>query len=51
MSREVLRYTASDLVGNLGGWLGLLLGASVLSLFDPAAEVVERLLALVGKRE
>ncbi len=45
VSREVLRYTSSDLLGNVGGWLGLLLGTSVLSLFDPVADSITRMAA------
>ncbi len=31
---EVLNYDGYDLVGNVGGFLGLFLGASFLSLYD-----------------
>ncbi len=31
---EVLSYDGYDLVGNMGGFLGLFLGASILSVYD-----------------
>ncbi len=41
---EVMAYDIYDLVGNVGGFLGLFLGASILSLFDGArAEIVPRM--------
>ncbi len=33
---EVYMYNLLDFVGNVGGFLGLLLGASLISLFDQA---------------
>ncbi len=35
--KEVLAYDFYDLLGNVGGFLGLFLGVSVLSLFDVGA--------------
>ncbi len=35
-NNEVLAYDEYDLVGNVGGFLGLFLGFSILSLFDDA---------------
>ncbi len=37
---EVLAYDFFDLVGNVGGFLGLFLGVSILSLFDNARMVI-----------
>ncbi len=35
---EILMYDMLDLIGNVGGFLGLLLGASILSLMDSGRE-------------
>ncbi len=40
---EVLVFDFLDLVGNVGGFLGLLLGASLLSLFDKAKEIADKM--------
>ena len=41
---EVMAYDIYDLVGNVDGFLGLFLGASILSLFDGArAAIVPRM--------
>ncbi len=37
---EALVYDFYDLVGNVGGFLGLFLGVSILSLFDDARRIV-----------
>ncbi len=42
---EVTLFDGLDLVGNVGGYLGLLLGASVLSIYD---EVFLRLVGRAG---
>ena len=34
VTEEVLAYTIEDLVADFGGYLGLLLGASILSMYD-----------------
>ncbi len=31
---EILRYDNNDVIADVGGYLGLLLGASVLSIYD-----------------
>jgi hypothetical protein len=36
-------FTFELFIGNVGGYLGLLLGASILSLFDQLCEVIEHL--------
>jgi hypothetical protein len=35
---EVLVYDANYLIGNIGGFLGLFLGASLLSIYDSILE-------------
>ncbi len=40
--REVLVFDALDLIGNVGGFLGLLLGASVLTLLDGGKAAFDR---------
>ncbi len=37
---EVLAYDFYDLVGNVGGFLGLFLGVSILSLYDGAKSIL-----------
>ncbi len=39
---EVLVFDFLDLVGNVGGYLGLFLGASFLSLFDKVQRFLDR---------
>ena len=38
--REVLVYDFYDLIGDIGGYLGLLLGASLLSIYDGIVYVI-----------
>ena len=35
-AKEVLVFDLMDLIGNVGGFLGLFLGASIMSVFDEA---------------
>ncbi len=35
-SKEVLVFDVMDLIGNVGGFLGLFLGASIMTVFDEA---------------
>ncbi len=39
---EVLSYDFYDFVGNVGGFLGLCLGASILSIYDEAGAAIAR---------
>ena len=41
---EVLSYDFYDLIGNIGGFLGLLMGASILSLWDVATNRIKRII-------
>ncbi len=36
--KEILVYDGYDLIGNIGGFLGLFLGASILSMYDHLRE-------------
>ena len=40
---ETLAYKFQDLFADFGGYLGLLLGASIMSLYDIIMEVISRL--------
>lgn len=42
-SKEVLRYDSKDIVADFGGYLGLLLGFSILNLFDLMLEAAEKI--------
>ncbi len=44
-SEEVLVFDFLDMVGNVGGYLGLFLGISILSIFDLATTTVEKISA------
>ncbi len=44
---EVFIFDFLDLVGNVGGFMGLFLGASLLSIMDDATEVFGRMLGRV----
>ena len=44
-SEEVLVFDFLDMVGNVGGYLGLFLGISILSIFDLATITVEKISA------
>ncbi len=35
-AKEVLVFDLMDLIGNVGGFLGLFLGASIMTVFDEA---------------
>ncbi len=37
---EVVVFTIIDLIGNVGGFLGLLLGASLLSIYDKGIDII-----------
>ena len=39
VTEEVLRYSFGDIVADVGGDMGLLLGASILSVYDYALEI------------
>ena len=39
VTEEVLAYTIEDLVADFGGYLGLLLGASILSMYDFISQI------------
>ena len=43
VTRERKMYTADNLVADVGGYLGLLLGASALALFDHLLDMVKAL--------
>ncbi len=45
---EVLIYDMGDLVGDIGGFLGLFLGASIVSLYDEVIQVLKRRLRSVA---
>ena len=36
------RYDSRDLIADIGGYLGLLLGASILSMYDKACDFIKR---------
>lgn len=40
---EVFVFNRLDLVGNIGGFMGLLLGASLLSLYDFVQDAVKKI--------
>ena len=42
-TREVVSYTLTNFVADIGGYLGLLLGASILSIYDYIILVVRKL--------
>ncbi len=44
---EILVYDMYDLIGNVGGFLGLFLGASILSMYDGVKENVQKLKYIV----
>ncbi len=46
--REIITYDIDSLVGNVGGFLGLFLGASCLSIFD---SLVNKMGAMIRKWE
>ncbi len=48
--KEVLRYDKKDIVADFGGYLGLLLGFSILNLFDIVLETAEKI-AVASKRK
>ncbi len=41
--KEVLRYDKKDVIADFGGYLGLLLGYSILNLFDLILETCEKI--------
>ncbi len=43
LEKELLVYDLYDLVGNVGGFLGLFLGASILSMYDGVKQNALRL--------
>ncbi len=47
---EVLVFDFFDLIGNIGGFLGLCLGASILSMFDEGKRITDRLLQKFSKK-
>lgn len=47
---EVLVFDLLDLVGNIGGFLGLFLGASLLSMLDAGRRITDRALAQCAKK-
>ncbi len=47
LEREMLVYDFYDLVGNVGGFLGLFLGASILSMYDGVKNNMQRLKYIV----
>ena len=42
VKEEVLRYTRGDLIADIGGYLGLLLGSSVLAMYDSTAVLLQK---------
>ncbi len=42
--KEVLVFDLLDLIGNVGGFLGLFLGASIMTMFDEGKMLAERFL-------
>ncbi len=42
MKKEVLVFDALDMIGNIGGYLGLLLGWSILSLFNVVQKKISK---------
>ncbi len=49
VTRQILIYGFSNFVADFGGYLGLLLGASLLSLFDDATDLIKMFLQRFAK--
>ena len=49
VQNEVLTYELGSFVGEVGGYLGLLLGASILTVFDEAHILFFKLKSLISR--
>ncbi len=50
VEEDVVLFDGYDLVGNVGGYLGLTLGASILSIYDALAAAAARRRAFLASR-
>ena len=48
--RQYVTYDYDSFIADVGGYLGLLLGYSVLSLFQDAAGIVEKIKFRLGRK-
>jgi len=51
ISKETMAYDFQDFIGDVGGFLGLFLGASLLSVYDEVRQKVRGIMRRKGKIE
>ncbi len=49
VNKDIPLYTFTSFVADFGGYLGLLLGASLLSIFDDVVKSIVKLFSHIGK--
>ena len=50
MSEEVLAFRHEDLISSVGGFLGLFLGASIMSLFSTISELILKIIRFIANK-
>ena len=50
MIEEVLAFKSNDLLSSVGGFLGLFLGASIMSLFSTISELILKIKRVIANK-